>query len=54
MPTDKDNEMYNLFNKIDTTYNVNADSINIPGNVNISELNIGNLEATNTLSNFCK
>jgi len=50
MPTDKDNEMYNLFNKIDTTYNVNADSITIPGNVNISELNIGNLQADNTLS----
>ena len=48
--TTKDDEMYNLFNKIDTTYNVTADSINIPGNVNIAELNVGNLEATSTLS----
>ena len=42
----KDDEMFNLFNNSNDTYSIVSDNINIPGNVNISELNVGNLQAT--------
>jgi pimeloyl-ACP methyl ester carboxylesterase len=46
----KDDEMFNLFNNTTATYSITSDTINIPGNVNIAELNVGNLQATSTLS----